>query len=334
MLHNLQFGLCRVSLTALQDTSLPPDEHLGPLLHDQFGAALKHTVCPFPNGPCQERCLVPRGGCVYTRLFETTRESVPPTSWQGQNLYRPFALEPPLHQPRRFAAGDMLTFNLVLVGEALPLFPFFVAALEGMARFGFGLNAWEERAPWQVTRICRIEGSGAADGETLYVAGQPDAPSLLQPKAWDTLVAESDRMRVDQVTLEIVTPLRLEGLLLPRPDEGEEKRYEVDMSVLGRALLRRLCGLSELWCHSPLPLDHRALLDYWCRSVSGHAEYAWPERWKRHSVRQNADLGFTGWCGRLILEGDLSDLRVFLTLGEHLHLGKQTVLGLGKYLCR
>ncbi len=53
--------------------------------------------------------------------------------------------------------------------------------------------------------------------------------------------------------------------------------------------------------------------------------------WERFSERQGTKLKMGGFLGEITFEGDLAEFIPFLVLGEYLHIGKGTVLGLGKY---
>jgi hypothetical protein len=320
MLEHFRFGLYRFYLTAQQNAALPTEEHMGALLRDRFGSALKHAVCPFLQ-QCRSGCILPRQ-CAYARLFETTQEGVSAGDLKGRDVYRPFALEPPLDGKTRFAPGESLPFNLLLVGEGLDFLPYFALAFIEMGRHGFGIG----RARWRLERVVSIAHSTAADGALVYDGARErflgDAPT----KDFAAVAAESESLSSEQVTLELLTPLRVE--------EKNELARLINTSVLTRALLRRISRLAQLWCGEELQLDYRGLLDRWGQSVACEAEDLRWEDWQRGSMRQRARLKLGGLRGRLTLTGELADLRPFLKLGEYLHLGKQTVFGLGKYVCQ
>lgn len=55
------------------------------------------------------------------------------------------------------------------------------------------------------------------------------------------------------------------------------------------------------------------------------------QNWTRYSSRQQQKMLLGGVIGELILEGELQEFLPFLKLGEYLHIGKNTVFGLGQY---
>lgn len=53
--------------------------------------------------------------------------------------------------------------------------------------------------------------------------------------------------------------------------------------------------------------------------------------WERYSTRQQARMKFGGWVGEITYKGDFQKYLPLLSLGEHIHVGKATTFGLGKY---
>jgi len=53
--------------------------------------------------------------------------------------------------------------------------------------------------------------------------------------------------------------------------------------------------------------------------------------WERYSSRQQTRMKFGGWVGEIIYQGDFQRFLPLLRLGEHIHVGKVTTFGLGKY---
>ena len=53
--------------------------------------------------------------------------------------------------------------------------------------------------------------------------------------------------------------------------------------------------------------------------------------WERYSARQETRMKMGGILGRVTFSGDLTEFMPYLLLGGHLHVGKGTSFGLGKY---
>lgn len=339
MQEALRFGLCRVTLTAQENAVLPEVEHVGALLHDRLGAALKHTGCAFSQRECLDRCLLPTG-CAYARVFKPTQSMLGTGDGHGgEDVPRPFVLEPPDTSTRRYAPGETLTFHLVLLGEALALFPFFARALQEMAHFGLS-GSGGTRPAWQLTRIAAVDHREALNGPTLFPLAADQLLAGLPSKSWADLKQESLRLDVQEITLDFQTPLRLR--------QQDELATALTAAQVGHALRRRLRLLMRFWGENGNPalseamqaeaisseIGDAAAWDAWTEEIQGEAhEIIW-EEWTRHSVRQKRILPLGGVRGRLVLRGPLGPWRFWLKCGEYLHLGGQTTLGLGRYVCR
>jgi hypothetical protein len=55
---------------------------------------------------------------------------------------------------------------------------------------------------------------------------------------------------------------------------------------------------------------------------------------KRYSSLQKHDMDMSGFIGQMKFEGDFSDFKEVLLAAELLHIGKETALGLGRYVIR
>jgi hypothetical protein len=64
--------------------------------------------------------------------------------------------------PRRFAAGDTLSFHLMLIGRAIDYLPYVVLAVDRMGRLGLGAN----RARFHLTEVAALGTNGEV--ETIY----------------------------------------------------------------------------------------------------------------------------------------------------------------------
>jgi CRISPR/Cas system endoribonuclease Cas6 (RAMP superfamily) len=53
--------------------------------------------------------------------------------------------------------------------------------------------------------------------------------------------------------------------------------------------------------------------------------------WERYSARQDSRMKLGGFTGTVTFEGELDPFISLFQIGEHLHIGKATSFGLGKY---
>ena len=123
--------------------------------------------------------------------------------------------------------------------------------------------------------------------------------------------------------LSFLTPTRLkfDGNLSPKPE----------FHILIRNLLRRISLLSYFHCGEELNLDFKGIIEE-AKGVRVRQENLKWLDWERYSNRQETKMKMGGFVGEVAFEGDLELFIPFLILGEHVHVGKGTSFGLGKYL--
>ena len=310
MLDRFRYVALDVTMTAEAAAQLPP--YKGSTLRGAFGHAFRRVACPFRACP---PCLVPKT-CPYTYIFETPPRDAAGWFARYPAVPHPFIIEPPADDRTAFAAGDPMTFGLVLVGRAIEFAPYFVVALREMARTGLGRG----RARWRLTRIAdRAPGAsvvlydGAADDERLLAS-----PTIMRGGDSANPLAPAGVV----VTLRFETPTRLryDGHLTDKPE----------FHVLVRNLLRRLSALAACHCGFTLELDFRDLVRRAEAVATQNADLRWVD-WERYSARQDARMTLGGFVGTATFAGDLAPFAPLLRLGEVVHVGKGTAFGLGKY---
>jgi len=82
-----------------------------------------------------------------------------------------------------------------------------------------------------------------------------------------------------------------------------------------------------------LDLDFRGLIEE-AKGVKVQRENLHWFDWERYSNRQEIRMKMGGFTGAITFEGDFEKFLPFLLLGEHIHVGKGTSFGLGKYEIR
>ena len=79
-----------------------------------------------------------------------------------------------------------------------------------------------------------------------------------------------------------------------------------------------------------MDLDFKGLIEN-SKSIKVKEErLSWVD-WERYSNRQETKMKMGGFIGSITFEGDFKPFLPFLLLGEYIHVGKGTSLGLGKY---
>ncbi len=297
----------RLSFRMQDPLRLP--QYAGSLLRGQFGAALRRTACITGAPECRP-CPLYRS-CPYPAVFATP---APPTHalQRFSEVPNPYVIEPPPFGLREVAAGERVSFGLVLVGRALEQLPLLAYAFERAFAHGIG----RERARGHLEDIAfeaAQQAQSVWDAANARIAAH--AAALTLPAL----------PRVERITLRITTPLRLQYQGRAIPPQGLRPR------TLFTALLRRVALLFELHAGVPgLAGDARRLAALADR-LADERQLRWRD-WTRYSSRQQQQMTLGGVVGEWRLSGALDELLPWLWLGQWLHVGKNTTMGLGHYV--
>jgi CRISPR-associated endoribonuclease Cas6 len=333
-LSKLRFGRFRFQLKAATPLRLPP--YKGSTLRGGFGIAFKDAVCVVAHRDC-ERCIL-RSKCAYPYIFETPVPSGSRRMASLEHAPHPFVIEQPLDRRMHYAAGDAFDFDLVLVGRAIDYLPYFIFAFEQLgARRGIGRGEGEGgRGKFTVEGVTALNGSNggsrAYDGQSktltngvraqtihdvIAPAAVQDFPRPLgEEKGEGALPPAASRL-----TVSFLTPTRLifDRALATVPE----------FHIIIRNLLRRLSNLTYFHCDGELDLDFRGLVEAAEEVKLVEDRTRWHD-WERYSARQDEKLKMGGVVGEAVYEGGVSPFIPLLALGEVLHVGKGTGLGLGR----
>jgi hypothetical protein len=296
----------RFSFRMADDLRLP--QYAGSLLRGQFGAALRRTACITGLPECPP-CPLYRT-CPYPAIFETPAPAAHALQ-RFSEVPNPYVVEPPPLGTRHIAAGEVISFNLVLIGRALEQLPLVAYALE--RALGDGIGRWRARGRLEDIAIERPENA-----QSLWDAEQ----SRISPH--DHTLTVPGLPHTDTVTLHIDTPLRLQSQGHPIPTDQLRPR------TLFTALLRRASLLLEL--HSGLTglADDASRLAMAAARLADEKRLVWKD-WIRFSSRQQQEMTLGGVVGEWRLRGDLAELLPWFWLGQWLHVGKNATMGMGRY---
>jgi hypothetical protein len=300
--------LARYAFVFRMEDELRLPQFAGSLLRGQFGASLRRLACMTGLRECPP-CQLYRT-CPYPAIFETP----PPPSHPLQRFSQvpnPYVIEPPPLGTRRVAAGEMVTFHLVLVGRALGQLPLIAYAFQRAFERGIG----RARAKGRLEDIvCEEQSSPQSvwDAERSRI------------HAHEASVKVPQLRKSDAVTLTITTPLRLQNQGHPLAPERLRPR------TLLTALLRRASLLFDLHAAMPPVGAEATRLAAAAERLRDERRLQWKD-WTRFSSRQKQEMTLGGVVGEWRLAGDLGELLPWLWLGQWLHVGKNASMGMGKY---
>lgn len=311
-LSHFRFAPFQFSLRVLNNIHLPA--YKGSTLRGGFGNAFKKVVCISKGRICTS-CLL-KGKCVYSYIFETP----PPSNTSKMKKYpfapHPFVITPPLEEKRTYQEGEILCFELILIGKAIDFLPYFIYTFDELGRRGIGKG----RGKYSLERVRQELKEKDRKKEILY----SDKDKVLKNNFNVLTIDDLSPFNINTLTLNLrfITPTRLkfDGRLSPK----------LEFHILLRNLLRRISLLSYFHCGYELALDFKGLIEKATKVKIQKDHLSWVD-WERYSTRQDAKMKMGGFVGSISFYGDFDPFIPFLLLGEQIHVGKGTSLGLGKY---
>jgi len=321
MLEKLKIAKYRFALEALEELHLPP--YKGSTLRGGFGSVFKRTVCFQREVRSCNGCLL-KANCPYAYIFETP---APPDAeaFDVSEAPHPFVVEPPLDDRTVYRPGELLPFNLILVGRGINYLPYFIVVFRELGKKGLG----RERGRF---RLQGVEAVHPLTGEraSIYSAEDELVCDHDLSVGYRELEGAAGKLPQGRLSLHFLTPTRLKhkGRYVSRPD----------FPILLRACLRRVSWLYYFHCGERWEADFQSLVEAAEGVETARMETSWVE-WGRYSTRQRQRVGMGGFVGRAEYRGDASTglstgLGAFLPvvlLGSLVHVGKLCVFGHGRY---
>lgn len=307
--------LARYRFTFRMHAPLRLPDYAGSLLRGQFGAALRRVACMTGEKTC-DGCPL-RATCPYPAIFEAPAPAEHAMQ-HFSHVPNPYVLEPPPFGTRQVEAGGTLHFCIVLVGRAVAQLPLVSFALQRAVEGGLG----RERATGTLETI-EWQEVAAGDGPMAFVPVW---------HAGEAAIAAHDahvRLRtpagtVSRLTLAIHTPMRLQQQGHPvRPHALTPRKLVAD-------LLRRITLLGEFHAERAGLVGNASELVRHAETLAHQPALRWQD-WSRYSSRQQREMTLGGVVGAWTLEGELAPLLPWLWLGQWLHVGKNTTMGMGGY---
>jgi hypothetical protein len=275
-----------------------------------------------------------RKQCVYPRLFETLIEANEPTPRFLRGLPtapRPYIFEP-LDERRVYKTNEELTFDLILLGQAVELHPFAIFAVSQMAEHGLGAR----RMPFQLEKVHWFNTDHISGSQGIARKGDANQPEAKwQPlydgttkRLLDTPTPQQTHHAVNQpanhLKITFLTPTRLKFM--------NNLSTDFTFRMLVFKMLRRVLELAHF--HVPAAkIDwefHDLLVAADGVKISSR-DLRWID-WERRSNRQKTEMKMGGFVGELDLEENLSPFMDLMRTCEVVHVGKGAVFGNGKIL--
>jgi len=272
-----------------------------------FGHALKRTVCITRHEHCPE-CMLYRS-CVYPYIFDTPLPVGSEKLRTVQTIPHPFLLEVPWAIPE----NSEIPIRLTLIGHANRYVVYAIHALEQGA-----CNGVRHSPPLILRQILQEERLG-----TNVWLPIKNRAGVLTPLP--THQIDLPQMPA-KVRIVFETPLRL------RCQDRYLTPDRFSFVEFFRNLLGRLSLLKYFHSDEPLTVDFAGLIS--AASLINFTQMAlrWRD-WQRYSSRQKQKLQMGGLMGSadLDLTAAVAPFWPYLWIGQFIHAGKGTSMGLGKF---
>lgn len=292
----------------------------GATLRGTFGNTLKR-ICCYQN-PADCNAQPPECRCTYGDIFAP--KAPPGINYRhtGDEVARPFVIEPPLDSKRDYQPGETLTFHILLFGRAIHSLPYFLVAFNSLPPMGIPPHRGHVQMQeiWAVNDLTGIK-------QRIYNETDHSVLNFESPMTYQELLNTLPHDPQNRLTLRLETHTHLVY--------QSKEIHRIEFHILVSSLLRRIETLMILY-HNP---------DFYTETWRGTAKHliheakniqiandrtSW-QTWERFSNRQNQKVPMHGLTGELTYEGCLEPYRPLLALGQYTHLGKNGVFGMGKY---
>ncbi|HHY34926.1 MAG TPA: CRISPR system precrRNA processing endoribonuclease RAMP protein Cas6 [Firmicutes bacterium] len=270
--------------------------------------------------PCRQ-CPV-AVGCVYKAIFEP---SPPPGSERLKNLEdipRPFVFRIPPDPRRILNAGELLIWEMVLIGNAIGALPYFIVAFKEIGEIGFGL--WHDGRRSKA-HLEAVHSVNPFDQSAFRIySGNTNTVDLSRhiEITGEDIMAEAKKLPRDFIMVEFKTPTRM---------RYQSRYVQVpEFHVLIRNLLRRLSTLSYFYQGKEVNVDFQGLISRASKVRINASDLTW-KPWLRYSGRSKMRMDFGGFMGKVWYEGPLEEFLPLLVYGTLSNVGKTATFGLGQY---
>ncbi len=282
---NFEFIRLRIDYKVL--TSFKQPYFLGSTFRGILGKKLKNMVCIKPFKECKE-CELNKT-CPYTVIFESELFLNKPSKYV---FLMPF-------EEKELKEDDILSIEIVLLGESLDYWEFLVASLSGV------LNLGKDRFIKSVGSYYYNPLSGTYKLISTYV-GKSNAFNFFDCKSG----LKSLKIKLYPSSIKL--------------NSNIVKAKDFNKDIFVKALLSRISKVAFAYgfIEQKLEIDKNAIE---LKNINLK-----PSPMKRYSNRKDKYMIIPAFEGEFTLEGDINTVLPYLYIVENINIGKSTAFGLGK----
>lgn len=299
----------RYRFDCIAQTPIRLPDYAGSLLRGAFGRALRQVACITRERDCTPCAL--NAGCPYTAVFAPGKPGTPHPRLQNSEIPAPYVIEPPVWGARVVEPGAGFVFHMVLIGRAREHLPIIILAWRRALARGLGPGDGTGDIATVVTETGQTVYTPTQDSIAAHESAVPQTPTLTEPPA--------------TVTLRFSTPLRLQQNGNALPPHRLTPRPLILAAARRASLLAEFHGADG----TPPSVGWKALAAE-AEALGDERRLEWRD-WTRYSSRQQQTMTLGGVVGDWRLKGEFTHAWPWLYLGQWLHVGKETVFGLGGY---
>ncbi|MEZ0328051.1 MAG: CRISPR system precrRNA processing endoribonuclease RAMP protein Cas6 [Dissulfuribacterales bacterium] len=282
------------------------------VLRSGLGGVIKRLVCVLRNAACAT-CIL-KTSCMYAMFFEPI--AAPHTvSARLTEIPKPYVLSSRSFSGTDIEQGQSVEFSVKLFGKANQYLPYLVHSVMKLGETGIGKKIdGKGRGRFQLNKV-RSDGNDLLENEILK-----DIPCIHDLSCWQPQAERSQP--VSRLTVKYITPIRLK-------EQGRLTK-ELPFHTLFFAAMRRITALEQVYGENTTEMNYDGLIARAQDVKTCDSTLVWKE-FSHYSGRQKIAIKLGGLVGYATYEAEnLQDFLPFLQYAERVHLGKQTVFGLGK----
>jgi len=279
-------------------------------LRGSLGSFLRKASCMLRSKDCPE-CLL-KSNCAYAYIFNTS----PTDSDYILNNYKTIP-HPYVINNLNKIKEKYIKFDLILVGKAVPFFPYFVLAYN---RIGQEKGLYNNK--FTISKISSYKTIKNYFQRRPFTVFTHDK-ILKEPKILKIAELELP-LQKNLEKLSFITPVRIKY----------NGKYITDLKFhyLIRSLTRRISLLLYYHCGVKWNVDFKEIIEKSKKIKIEKKKLRYIE-WERYSKRQNQKMRLGGIEGEILLKNN-RELKYFAEIiitGSIINAGKQTAFGFGNY---
>lgn len=237
---------------------------------------------------------------VYRYIYENRR-----LGGANQDIVNPYIIETPRPRPV-YQPGDLLSFRLILLGDAIDYADKVIQSLVQVQQFGLGVG----RRKFHLLDIMQGESL-----RPIWHSGQLDLSAARSESI------EPQILKAEWCSIHLLTPMRIR--------RGGTLVLKLDFPTLIRNIAGRVARLTERYggyADPEMAAQVCSLAEHVRMTSSGLYVHAL----NRYSTRRQESMDLSGLLGTMTFEGDLSPFTPWLYAARILHIGRNITFGCGQ----